>query len=124
MVESPAPNSNILKALNLVGTGRCCVISVICSLQYEKSDTKFNKSKQKDLDKLMKKDAKSSSGIKRAYTSTVRRSGIIDPGDKPKRSDYKGSKPQRATGSSASMKRAARMVSEVNKLPKIIKPLK
>ena len=37
-------------------------------------------------------------------------------GDKPKRSDYTGSKPQRATGSSASKKRAAAMVNKMNKL--------
>lgn len=45
---------------------------------------------------------------------------IKDPGDKPKRSDYKGSKPgsrpQRATGSSASKKRNAAMITKMNKL--------
>ena len=35
-------------------------------------------------------------------------------GDKPKRSDYKGSKPQRATGSDASKMRMAKVIGQLN----------
>ena len=95
----------------------------------EKSDIKSNKAAEKDLNKRMKKDAKASkkSGHtpKRSYSLASRATRMLNPGDKPKRSDYKGSRPQRATGSSASKERMKSMYARVMQpLPTpIIKPI-
>ena len=40
--------------------------------------------------------------------------GYFHEGDKPKKSDYKGSKPQRATGSDASKSRMAKVIGQLN----------
>ena len=90
----------------------------------DKSDRKFNKKADKNLKKQQKKDLKTlkkmeKAGPKRAYTLTRKYTPMIDPGDKPKKSDYKGSSPQRGTGSSSSMRRAAAMIIKMNKMNKI-----
>jgi len=85
----------------------------------DKSDRKHNKKADKNLKKQKKKDLKTlkkmeQAGPKRGYTLSRKYTPMIDPGDKPKRSDYKRSKPQKATGSAASM---SRMINMVTSLP-------
>jgi len=87
----------------------------------DKSDRKYNKKADKNLKKQKKKDLKTlkkfeQAGPRREYTLSRQKTRMIDPGDKPKRSDYKGSKPQKATGSSSSKRRAEAMINKMNKV--------
>ena len=86
-----------------------------------KSDRKFNKKAEKDLEKRIKKEAKISKKTGQQYYHYPRGrqfTPTTDPGDKPKRSDYKSSKPQRATGSTASHGRMEKLTNQV-----MIKPI-
>lgn len=84
-----------------------------------KSINKANKKAQKSADKANKRsERKIDQQERKNPRRELARSEVIpyiyDPGKKPQRSDYKGSKPQRATGSSASKRRNANMVTKMN----------